>query len=35
LHVDFETAPNLLENIALITFESHACKRMDLKQLWG
>jgi hypothetical protein len=26
---------NLSENVTLITLESYACKRMDLKQLWG
>jgi hypothetical protein len=26
---------NLSENVALITLESYACKRMDPKQLWG
>jgi hypothetical protein len=35
LHIVFETALNLLENIALITLESYACKRMDPKWLWG
>jgi hypothetical protein len=35
LHIVFETAPNLSENIALIALESYACKHMDPKQLWG
>jgi hypothetical protein len=35
LHVVFETALNLSENIALITLESYTCKHMDPKQLWG
>jgi hypothetical protein len=35
LHIVFETAPNLLENIALIALKSYACKHVDLKQLWG
>jgi hypothetical protein len=35
LVIDFETAPNLSENVALIALESHACERMDAEQLWG
>jgi hypothetical protein len=35
LHVVFETALNLSENVVLIALESYACKCMDLKQLWG
>jgi hypothetical protein len=35
LHIVFETAPNLSENIALIALESYACKHVDPKQLWG
>jgi hypothetical protein len=34
LYIILETAPHLLENIALIALESYACKRMDPKQLW-
>jgi hypothetical protein len=35
LHIFFETAPNLLENIALVALKFYACKCMDPKQLWG
>jgi hypothetical protein len=35
LDIDFETAPNLSENVAFLALESHICKRMDPKQLWG
>jgi hypothetical protein len=35
LVIDFETAPDLSENIALIALESYTCERMDAKQLWG
>jgi hypothetical protein len=35
LHIVFETALNLSENIALISLESYACKHVDLEQLWG
>jgi hypothetical protein len=34
LHIDFETAPNLSEKLALIAFKSHTCERMDPKQCW-
>jgi hypothetical protein len=35
LHIVFETAPNLSENVALIALKSYTCKRIDPKQLWG
>jgi hypothetical protein len=34
LVVDFETAPDLSEDIALFALESDTCKSMDAKQLW-
>jgi hypothetical protein len=35
LVVDFETTPNLSEDIALFTLELDTCKCMDVKQLCG
>jgi hypothetical protein len=35
LHIVFETALNLSENVALVALESYACKHMDPKQIWG
>jgi hypothetical protein len=35
LVVDFETVPDLSENIALVALKSYACERIDAKQLWG